>query len=90
MLVTTNRDGRVLGILEVSRSIGDGQYKRMGVCNTPDVKRCKITCNDKFVIVACDGLWKVYTNQQAVDFICEFVKVSSSFKNTFFLIIRFV
>jgi len=68
------RDGRVLGILEVSRSIGDGQYKRIGVCNTPDVKRCKLTCNDKFVIVACDGLWKVYTNQQAVDFICQFVK----------------
>ncbi|MEQ2168924.1 hypothetical protein GOODEAATRI_019681 [Goodea atripinnis] len=43
----TVRDGRVLGILEVSRSIGDGQYKRCGVISTPDVKRCQLTANDR-------------------------------------------
>ncbi|KPP65869.1 hypothetical protein Z043_115682 [Scleropages formosus] len=43
----TVRDGRVLGVLEVSRSIGDGQYKRC----------------------ACDGLFKVFTAEQAVSFV---------------------
>ncbi|XP_043975730.1 integrin-linked kinase-associated serine/threonine phosphatase 2C isoform X3 [Gambusia affinis] len=43
----TVRDGRVLGVLEVSRSIGDGQYKRCGVISTPDVRRCQLTANDR-------------------------------------------
>ncbi|XP_015217079.2 integrin-linked kinase-associated serine/threonine phosphatase 2C isoform X1 [Lepisosteus oculatus] len=41
------RDGRILGVLEVSRSLGDGQYKRCGVISTPDVRRCQLTSNDK-------------------------------------------
>lgn len=41
------RDGRVLGVLEVSRSIGDGQYKRCGVISTPDIRRCQLSQNDK-------------------------------------------
>lgn len=41
------RDGRVLGVLEVSRSIGDGQYKRCGVISVPDIKRCQLTHNDR-------------------------------------------
>ncbi|XP_011492479.1 integrin-linked kinase-associated serine/threonine phosphatase 2C isoform X2 [Oryzias latipes] len=43
----TVRDGRVLGVLEVSRSIGDGQYKRCGVISTPDLRRCQLTANDR-------------------------------------------
>lgn len=42
-----HRDGRVLGVLEVSRSIGDGQYKRCGVISVPDIKRCQLTHNDR-------------------------------------------
>ncbi|KAM4566539.1 integrin-linked kinase-associated serine/threonine phosphatase 2C isoform 3-T3 [Odontesthes bonariensis] len=49
----TVRDGRVLGVLEVSRSIGDGQYKRCGVISTPDLRRCQLTANDRFIILAC-------------------------------------
>lgn len=41
------RDGRVLGVLEVSRSIGDGQYKRCGVISTPDLRRCQLTASDR-------------------------------------------
>lgn len=41
------RDGRVLGVLEVSRSIGDGQYKRCGVISTPDLRRCQLTPSDR-------------------------------------------
>ncbi|KAM7398790.1 hypothetical protein PAMP_018100 [Pampus punctatissimus] len=57
----TVRDGRVLGVLEVSRSIGDGQYKRCGVISTPDLRR--------FIILACDGLFKVFSADEAVKFV---------------------
>lgn len=43
------RDGRVMGVLEVSRSIGDGQYKKLGVTCTPDVKKCQLTDCDRLV-----------------------------------------
>uniref|UniRef100_A0A4X1T6P8 Integrin-linked kinase-associated serine/threonine phosphatase 2C n=1 Tax=Sus scrofa TaxID=9823 RepID=A0A4X1T6P8_PIG len=63
------RDGRVLGVLEVSRSIGDGQYKRCGVTSVPDIRRCQLTPNDRFILLACDGLFKVFTPEEAVHFI---------------------
>ncbi|XP_014113836.1 PREDICTED: integrin-linked kinase-associated serine/threonine phosphatase 2C isoform X3 [Pseudopodoces humilis] len=63
------RDGRVLGVLEVSRSIGDGQYKRCGVISVPDIKRCQLTHNDRFILIACDGLFKVFSPEEAVNFI---------------------
>ncbi len=38
----TIRDGRVLGVLEVSRSIGDGQFKTYGVTSYPDLRKCQL------------------------------------------------
>ncbi|KAF5898600.1 integrin-linked kinase-associated serine/threonine phosphatase 2C isoform X1, partial [Clarias magur] len=70
----TVRDGRVLGVLEVSRSIGDGQYKRCGVISTPDLRRCTLSPKDKFVILACDGLFKVFSADEAVRFVNKFLK----------------
>ncbi|XP_060553642.1 LOW QUALITY PROTEIN: integrin-linked kinase-associated serine/threonine phosphatase 2C-like, partial [Ruditapes philippinarum] len=62
------KDGRVMGVLEVSRSIGDGQYKKLGVTCTPDVKKCTITDNDRYVIIACDGLWKCFEPADSINF----------------------
>lgn len=36
-----------MGVLEVSRSIGDGPFKKHGVSCIPDVKRCQLQENDK-------------------------------------------
>ncbi|KAH9376947.1 hypothetical protein HPB48_002738 [Haemaphysalis longicornis] len=60
------KDGRVMGLLEVSRSLGDGQYKRCGVSCLPDVMRCQLTPHDRFLVLACDGLWKVFTSDQVL------------------------
>ncbi|KAI2656502.1 Integrin-linked kinase-associated serine/threonine phosphatase 2C [Labeo rohita] len=70
----TVRDGRVLGVLEVSRSIGDGQYKRCGVISTPDVRRCQLSRNDRFVLLACDGLFKVFSADEAVQFVLNIIE----------------
>ncbi|XP_030600544.1 integrin-linked kinase-associated serine/threonine phosphatase 2C isoform X1 [Archocentrus centrarchus] len=74
----TVRDGRVLGVLEVSRSIGDGQYKRCGVISTPDLRRCQLTPNDRFVILACDGLFKVFSADEAVKFVLDVLQEESA------------
>jgi len=73
---------RVNGNLNLSRAIGDLKYK----CNTslpakdqiitaqPDVRRITLCPEDQFFVLACDGVWDVLTNQQAVDFISEKLK----------------
>ncbi|XP_022594293.1 integrin-linked kinase-associated serine/threonine phosphatase 2C isoform X2 [Seriola dumerili] len=73
----TVRDGRVLGVLEVSRSFGDGQYKRCGVISSPDLRRCQLTANDRFIILACDGLFKVFSADEAVKFVLNILQEGS-------------
>ncbi|XP_061576600.1 integrin-linked kinase-associated serine/threonine phosphatase 2C [Cololabis saira] len=72
----TVRDGRVLGVLEVSRSLGDGQYKRIGVISTPDLRRCRLSANDRFILLACDGLFKVFSADEAVRFVLDVLQDS--------------
>ena len=45
-LTLSCREGRVMGIVEVSRSIGDGRFKHCGIISTPDILRCQLTVKD--------------------------------------------
>ncbi len=68
---------RVNGSLAVSRALGDFDYKR--VPNVPCTEQLvsaepEITCierhpEDEFLILACDGIWDVMSNQEVVDFV---------------------
>ncbi|VDM16412.1 unnamed protein product [Hydatigera taeniaeformis] len=61
-------DGRVNGQLEVSRSFGDYQFKRHGVSCLPDVKKYELVPGrDRFLLIACDGLWKCFSFQEAIE-----------------------
>lgn len=62
-------DGRVDGRLGVSRSFGDTVVKRKGVTARPDITKFTITPADQFMILACDGLWEVFSIQDAVDYV---------------------
>jgi len=64
-------NGRLLGILEVSRAFGDGQLKAHGLISTPAVKRSTIADSDLFVICGSDGLWKVFKPMEAIQFVRE-------------------
>ena len=69
-------DNRVRGILALSRSIGDLEYKVKGenknykkdmITADPEIKIQKIEPDVSFLIIACDGIWDCLDNQQAVD-----------------------
>lgn len=68
---------RVNGNLNLSRSIGDLEYKRRKdlppelqvICSTPEVMREKIIADDEFLVLACDGIWDVKSNQEVCTFI---------------------
>jgi len=56
--------------LEVSRSFGDPSFKKEGgVICVPNFSKFKITERDKFMILACDGLFEVWKNKELVEFI---------------------
>lgn len=57
--------------LSLSRAFGDLECTPY-VSHIPQIYKYKIN-NDKFLILACDGLWDVISNQDAVDFINDLV-----------------
>ncbi|XP_071715735.1 probable protein phosphatase 2C 9 [Rutidosis leptorrhynchoides] len=57
---------RVNGQLAVSRAFGDKNLKNH-LRSDPDVTNADIDTNTEILILASDGLWKVMTNQEAVD-----------------------
>ncbi|CAM8954391.1 unnamed protein product [Rhodiola kirilowii] len=57
---------RVDGQLAVARAFGDKSLK-IHLSSEPDVKTERVDSDAEFMILASDGLWKVMTNQEAVD-----------------------
>ncbi len=65
-------DGRVNGSLNLSRAIGDMEYKQtshlsaaeQAVTAFPDVRQIQLGSSSEFMILACDGIWDVLNNQQ--------------------------
>ena len=63
-------DGRVNGMLALSRALGDFEYKNnsllkakdQAVTAHPDIKTVPITNDTEFVVLACDGIWDVMTS----------------------------
>eukprot|EP00299_Pterocystis_sp_00344_P010752 c4891_g1_i1.p1 GENE.c4891_g1_i1~~c4891_g1_i1.p1 ORF type:complete len:279 (-),score=68.93 c4891_g1_i1:69-905(-) len=63
--------GRVNAVLSVTRSLGDHSMKQC-VLSYPHTSEVKLRDEDEFVIVACDGLWDVLSDQDAVEFARDF------------------
>lgn len=59
---------RVNGQLAVSRAFGDKNLKSH-LRSDPDVKNAKINADTDVLILASDGIWKVMSNQDAVDIV---------------------
>lgn len=71
-------DGYVNGHLGVARAFGDfhieglkgdaGSGQPGPLIVEPEVERRALTAEDEFLIIACDGLWDVFSSHNAVDF----------------------
>jgi len=62
------RGKRVLGVLTVTRSFGDHTLKNL-VLARPYTSSLKLNPTDDVLIVACDGLWDVFEDQEAIDYV---------------------
>jgi len=66
--------------LSLSRAFGDIDTSPY-VTHKPDISKVKLNKKDKFIIFACDGLWDVLTNNQAVNFVNRELKKNSKNNN---------
>jgi serine/threonine protein phosphatase PrpC len=65
--------------IAVSRAIGDLLYKSpdftlnktSGLIAEPDISVTELSPQDKFLLLACDGLWDVFSYDDAIDFVLE-------------------
>ncbi|CAK7346524.1 unnamed protein product [Dovyalis caffra] len=63
---------RVNGILAMSRSIGDVALKRFGVIAEPEFTGWRVlTANDRYLVVASDGMFESLTPQDVAELIFE-------------------
>jgi len=58
---------RVLGRLAVSRAFGDEELKPLVIAD-PEIRVEQLTPQDEFLFMACDGLFDVFSSQEAVEF----------------------
>jgi len=61
--------------LSLSRAFGDLVCKPY-VTHLPEIYRYKISPDDKFIIFACDGVWDVLSNQEAVDYVLKTMTIN--------------
>ena len=78
-ITEANGHFRINGNLNLSRSIGDLKYKQNSslrpeeqmITAEPDVIQMTLTAMDEFMVLACDGIWDVMSNEEAVAFARE-------------------
>jgi serine/threonine protein phosphatase PrpC len=58
--------------LAMSRSFGDQVACKCGVNAIPDITELRLTSQDKFVILASDGVWEFLENQAVADIVYPF------------------
>lgn len=86
---------RVNGSLAVSRALGDFEYKNVqgkGPCEQlvspePEIGVEERTEGDEFVILACDGIWDVMTNEELCDFVRDRMRLTDNLETICHLVV---
>jgi len=71
--------GRVLGLIGVSRSIGDIFFKNKAIngisdnliISDPMIQKRTLSIADEFIVLGCDGLWDVMTSNEVRNFVAK-------------------
>ena len=58
--------------LAMTRSFGDSIAHTVGVISEPEIKRYDFTGNEKFIIIASDGIWEYISSEECVNIVKKF------------------
>ena len=58
--------------LAMSRSFGDEIASRVGVFSEPEVKIFPFKEEDRFIVIASDGLWEYVSNEEVIDIVKDY------------------
>ena len=58
--------------LAMSRSMGDKVAHSVGVSADPEVKEFTLGLNDKFIVIASDGVWEFLSNEDVAGIVLPF------------------
>ena len=65
------KEGEVPG-LAMSRSFGDEIGHEVGVIVNPEIKEYEFVNEDKFIVLASDGVWEFISNEEVVNIVKDF------------------
>ena len=93
-IIGKGENARIEGDLNLSRSLGDLRYKQNKkiapelqiISARPDIRTRQLCKNDKFIVIACDGIWEKLSSQECVNQLTEKLKrvdVSSAIEEVF-------
>jgi protein phosphatase PTC1 len=64
------RDGRVNGMIGITRALGDHCMKQW-IISTPHITAVELLPTDDYLVLACDGVWDVISDSDAISFLKE-------------------
>jgi len=71
--------GRVFGTLAVSRALGDAGLKNPDyVSAEPHIMSIELQPDDRFMVLACDGLWDKFSYTDAVEYVAKLQQQGST------------
>ena len=56
----------------MTRSLGDAVAAQVGVISDPELMEFRLTEEDKFIVLASDGVWEFIENQECMEMIVPF------------------
>ena len=93
-IIGKGENARIEGDLNLSRSLGDLRYKQNKniapelqiISARPDIRTRQLCKSDRFIVIACDGIWEKLTSQDCVTLLTDKLKkvdVSSAIEEMF-------
>jgi len=61
--------------LAMSRSLGDKSGREVGVISDPEIFEIILKEEDKFIVIASDGVWEFLSNAEVLNGICIFWEI---------------
>jgi serine/threonine protein phosphatase PrpC len=58
--------------LAMSRSMGDGLAHSVGVTPIPEITQYDVQPEDRFLIIASDGIWEFMTNEEVANVVAPY------------------